>query len=197
MVNAYTMQQALLLELIRPKNYFMNEYLSPYGVVDGYGDVPLLNTSKIDKFESFMNKALAAFDNAYFQSPYLGGSYATSLNTMSTEGVALINLSPEYKVDKTSAYILCLCLILPIFWWVIVWLYSLKKSNGVARSSSQIVLLATNMTPDAEHILRGFSNLDSSDAFNRAKNIRIRLGHVNQQTIVGLDHENNVRHFIQ
>jgi hypothetical protein len=195
MVNAYTMQQAIMMELIRPKSYFMYEYLGSFGVIDNTNYTSLAAYSAADKFERFMKQALTAFDYAYFQSPYLGGKNGSSLNWYPTQGVAVFSLMPEYHVDKAFAYALCLSLILPILWWVILWFYSLKKNNGVARSSSQIVLLATNMTSQAEQSLRGLSNLDSSNAFNRAKTIRVRLGQVNQQTMVGLEHETDVRPF--
>lgn len=201
MVVAYLMQQTILSELIRPKYNKMYEYLEEYSRrfgIANYGNVSLTEyadkLNKIDLFPSFMSEALAAFDNAVFQSPYLAGRFQNTM-TLSKPGFAYFDLVPIYKVEKAAAYILCLCLLLPIVWWILIWLYSLKKNKGIARANSQIVLLATNMTPDAERNLRGFSGLDSNNAFKRAKDIRIRLGVVQQHAVVGLDHENHLRPF--
>lgn len=198
MVVAYLMQQTILSELIRPKYSKMYEYLYVYS--DRYNsNMSLTNSSrgdgkKIDLFEEFMVEALASFDYALLQSPTVSAN-AQNTRERFTLGVAYFNLAPEYKVEKAAAYILCFCLLIPIVWWLFIWLYSLKKNNGIARANSQIVLLATNMTPDAERNLRGFSGLDGSTAFKRAKEIRIRLGVVQKQTVVGLEHENHIRPF--
>ncbi|CAO3634495.1 unnamed protein product [Mucor hiemalis] len=162
MVVAYLMQQTILSELIRPKYSKMYEYLYIYSTRYN-SNMSLTKSSRgdglrIDLFEEFMVEALASFDYALLQSPTVS---ADSQNTREkfTQGVAYFNLAPEYRVEKAAAYILCICLLIPIVWWLIIWLYSLKKNNGIARANSQIVLLATNMTPDAERNLRGFSGL--------------------------------------
>lgn len=201
MVIAYIMQQSILSELIRPKYYKMYNYLTGYSTRFGDANYPNATLSQIgdllskaDMFPSFMNEALAAFDYALFQTPFISEGFQNTLLTVKP-GTAHFNLVPVYKIEKTAAYTLCLCLLLPILWWILIWLYSLKKNNGIARANSQIVLLATNMTPDAERNLRGISGLDSSNAFKRAKDIRIRLGVVQQHPVVGLDHENHLRPF--
>lgn len=203
MVVAYLMQQSILLELIRPKYYKMYEYLNAYysrmiklGQTGNMSSIDMSygSLSSLNLLEAFLSRALTAFDYAVFQTPFLSGN-AQSTMDVGREGTIHYNLVPVYRVEKAAAYTLCLCLLLPIAWWIIIWFYSLKKNNGIARANSQIVLLATNMTPDAERNLRGISGLDSSNAFKRAKDIRIRLGVVQQHPVVGLDHENHLRPF--
>lgn len=191
MVNAYLMQQTIITELLAPKFYTIQDYFNSFTQIEHfkYGN-------DLFPFEPFMKYALRAFDQAYFQAPYLDSSFQSTVNTPK-EGLAVFNLEPQYSVRKEACYILCLCLLLPILWWVMVWIISIKKSNGIARGNSQIALLATGMTPLAEHNLRGFSKLDSDNAFKNAKNIRVRVGtfrNNNQKEVVvfGMDNEEHL-----
>lgn len=191
MINAYLMQQTIITELLAPKFYTIQDYFNSFTQIKHfrYGE-------DLFPFEPFMKYALRAFDQAYFQAPYLDSSFQSTVNTVK-EGLAIFNLEPQYSVRKEACYILCLCLFLPILWWVMVWVISIKKSNGIARGNSQIALLATGMTPLAEHNLRGFSKLDSDNAFKNAKNIRVRVGtfrNNNQKEVVvfGMDNEEHL-----
>lgn len=184
MVNAYVMQQAILYELTTPKYYTMSDYLINY-----FSD--FTNVTALTVFDDFMKVALPAFDYAFFQAPYVSSQFQ-SLRWMVNEGTGYFSLQTQYKVNKQDAYVLCLCLFLPIIWWFVVWLISLKKNGGVARGSSQIALLTAGMTPVAQQTLRGFSNLDSSNAFKRAQTMRIRLGRHNNQVAFGMENENNL-----
>jgi hypothetical protein len=186
MVNAYIMQQALLYELTTPKYYVMADYLTSFAA-----RYPT-STTKYTVIDDFMRVGLGAFDFAFVQSPYVSAQYE-GLHWAYNEGTAFFDLQPQYKVKKQDAYIFCLCLFLPIIWWLVVWLVSLKKTGGVSRGSSQIALLTTGMTPAAEHNLRGFSNLDSSNAFKRGQNIRVRLGLRQNQVTFGMEDESDLR----
>lgn len=169
MVNAYTMQQALLKELIEPEYYTMYDYLRNWRTTFG------LKVPPTNPFEEFMKDALPQFDYAFFQAPYISEFYESITNTP-TEGLAYYTMKPHYSVRKVACYTLSLCLFLPSIWWIIVWMISIKKSDGIARGNSQIVLLATGMTPLAEHNMHSFCNMDAENAFKKAKKIRIRVG---------------------
>lgn len=173
MLNAYVMQQSIIAELLAPKYYSIRDYFDSFNLID--------RTNKISQdpypFEPFMQRALDAFDQAYFQAPYVNNAAEPlSWSGSSSEGIAVFNLEPQYAIKREACYALCLCLFIPILWWTAVWTVSVKKSNGIARGNSQIALLATGMTPLVEHHLRGFSKLDSDNAFKHAKNIRVRVG---------------------
>jgi hypothetical protein len=185
MINAYTMQQAILYELTTPKYYFMADYLSSYSYT--YQLPP-----KYNAFEDFMKVALQAFDFAFFQAPFASKQYEP-ISWSSNQGTAYFNLQTLYRINKQDAYILCICLLLPVIWWLAVWLFSLKKNGGVARGSSQIALLTTGMTPGAEHTLRGLSNLDSSNAFKKAQSMRVKLGLRKERVTFGMADENDLR----
>lgn len=190
MVNAYIMQQALLKELIEPPYYTMYDYMKTWRLKFG------LNKDPTNPFEGFMKDALPQFDYAFVQAPYISENYEAITN-VPTEGVAYYNMKAQYFVRKGASYTLCLYLFLPILWWIIVWLISIKNTGGVALGNSQIALLATGMTPLAEYNLRGFSNLDEKNAFKRAKKIRIRLGTFtdsqNNRIAFGMEGEEDLR----
>jgi hypothetical protein len=189
MVNAYIMQQALLKELIEPVSYTMDDYMSAWS--NTFGVRPA------NPFEEFMKGALPQFDYAFFQAPYISGDRYSSITVFRKEGLAYYTMKPQYLVRKGAGYALSLCLFLPTIWWIIIWIISMKKTGGVARGNSQIALLATGMTPLAEHNLRGFSNLGEDSAFKRARKIRVRVGTITEnqhnRVALGMDGEDNLR----
>ncbi|KAL9549355.1 hypothetical protein MBANPS3_005240 [Mucor bainieri] len=193
MLNAYIMQQAIIAELLAPKYYSIRDYFESFSQIEDFkfSKEPYL-------FEYFMQYALNAFDQAYFQAPYVNKvSESLAWSGSAKQGHAVFNLEPQYTIKREACYALCLCLLVPIFWWIAIWTISIKKANGIARGNSQIALLATGMTPLAEHHLRGFSKLDSENAFKNAKNIRVRVGtfkDANQKEVVafGMDGEEHL-----
>lgn len=191
MINAYIMQQTIISELLAPKYYNIRDYLSSFRQIENFR-----YNKELFPFEIFMQYALNAFDQAYFQAPYVNNA-AESIVWGGKDGLAVFNLKPQYSIKREACYALCLCLFIPILWWIAIWTVSIKKSNGVARGNSQIALLATGMTPLAEHSLRDFSKLDSDNAFKHAKNIRVRVGKFrdgNQKEVVafGMDSEEHL-----
>ncbi|KAI9474044.1 MAG: hypothetical protein EXX96DRAFT_580403 [Benjaminiella poitrasii] len=198
MVNAYIMQQSLLIELITSKYYGIYDYLGAWRQdrITSISDILNNNHTNDPTFEDFMKDALRAFDYAYFQAPFVTRNYG-DLNTQYNGGEAFFSSDPIYRVKQEASYLLSLCLFLPIIWWVLVWASSMRQMGGVARGSSQVALLATRLTPLAEDRLRHFSRLDSGRAFDLAKDIRVRVGtfvrdNQEQHVALGLEGEDRL-----
>lgn len=196
MVNAYIMQQTIIAELLAPKYYGIQDYFRSFLQIEGFK-----YHKELFPFEIFMQYALRAFDQAYFQAPYVDGDFESIVWSGSgREGKAVFHLKPQYFVKREAAYAICLCLFLPILWWVTIWIISIKKLNNVARGNSQIALLVTHMTPLAAHNLKEFSQLDSDTAFKKAKDIRVRVGtfknnNENEVVAFGIDGEEHLMPF--
>ncbi|KAI8641002.1 hypothetical protein BD408DRAFT_444704 [Parasitella parasitica] len=192
MINAYIMQQTIIAELVAPKYYSIYDYLRSFLQIEGFK-----YSKDLFPFEAFMQYALRAFDYAYFQAPYVDSRFEPII-WGGNQGVAVFNLEPKYSVKREASYALCLCLFLPVVWWVAIWIVSIRKSNGVARGSSQIALLTASLTPLAQHNLSRFSNMDCSNAFKHSKNVKVRIGaftNNNQKEIFafGMDNEENLK----
>lgn len=184
MINAYTMQQAILYELTTPKYYTMTDYMRTYSFT--------ASQYNSNNFEQFMKEGLAAFDYAFFQSPAVSSTYQ-DIQQLPSQGYGYFNTIAHYKVNKKDCFVLSICLVASVVWWFSVWVISLRKNHGVTRGSSQIALLSTSMTPLAEHQLCQLSSMDRRRAFKQAKDLRVRLGVFNDRIAFGMDSEHDLQ----
>ncbi|KAI9310703.1 hypothetical protein BX666DRAFT_2126007 [Dichotomocladium elegans] len=81
-----------------------------------------------------------------------------------------------YDVNKVAYYAFALAFLVPLIWWVAVWIISLHQTNGISRGNSQIALLVTGFTPAVKHQLRGMSHAGQHVLFKKAKEIDVVFG---------------------
>ncbi|CEG83422.1 hypothetical protein RMATCC62417_17346 [Rhizopus microsporus] len=183
MINAYLMQQALLKEFISPQYRPLIQYLRIWNMA---------YPATITIFD-YLKPAMQMYDLNYAIAPYVTGSYFTQTTT---EGLIFATDPPVYSTNKTYCYVLFALMFLPVVWWLVVWSIGIKHSNG--RGNSQISLMTMEMTPLASQSLRNISNMSSSEAFKRAKSIRVRIGNHatenKERLVLKLEDEHGISH---
>ncbi|KAI8888396.1 hypothetical protein K501DRAFT_240772 [Backusella circina FSU 941] len=188
MVNAYAIQQSFIYEMVRPKYYTLSEYVMQWHY---------MNNREMN-FNLMMDEVLKMFNLQFIQFPFIVTSGGANTPFNKQHGIATFVLGPYYAINMVNATIFSLALLIPTFWWITIWLRSYRQSNGVLRGSSQIILLSTDVSDLARKQLHGFSNMDSSDAFAKAKQLRMRIGKntdpTDQVLIIGLHGEKNLNH---
>lgn len=177
------MQQALLKEFISPQYRPLIQYLRVWNMA---------YPTTITIFD-YLKPAMQMFDLNYAIAPYVTGRYFTQFTTA---GLIFATDPPVYSTNKIYCYILFALMFLPVVWWLIVWSIGIKYSNG--RGNSQISLMTMEMTPLASQSLRNISNMSSSEAFKRAKSIRVRIGnHATEdkkRLVLKLEDEHGISH---
>jgi hypothetical protein len=187
MVNAYAIHQSLIYEMVRPKYYQLWEYAMQWKGLK-YTSI---------SFNRMMDDVLKNFNLHFIQLPFIVQSGGAETTFNKKHGIATFVLGPYYSINIVNAAIFSLSLLIPSIWWIAIWIRSYKQSNGVLRGSSQIILLSTDVSDLARKQLHGFSNMDSSSAFTRAKELRMRIGKNSDQSdqilIVGLHDEKDLQ----
>ncbi|KAI7852971.1 hypothetical protein BDC45DRAFT_536812 [Circinella umbellata] len=92
------------------------------------------------------------------------------------DGVACFDLPTRYHLDPASYYTFCLCLLIPVFWWVLAWVIALYRAGGVSRGNSQVLLLVTGFTAALRKQFKGLSHADANTIFTRAKKANVKFG---------------------
>ncbi|KAG2224798.1 hypothetical protein INT45_005322 [Circinella minor] len=98
------------------------------------------------------------------------------VSLLPVDGVACFDLPTRYHLDPASYYTFCLCLLIPVFWWVLAWAIALYRAGGVSRGNSQVILLVTGFTAALRKQFKGLSHADSNTIFTRAKNTDVKFG---------------------
>ncbi|KAI8370490.1 uncharacterized protein BYT42DRAFT_582602 [Radiomyces spectabilis] len=93
-----------------------------------------------------------------------------------------------YHFEPSTYYGLVLSLLVPLLWWVVTWITSLYKTNGISRGNSQVALLVTGLTPAVAEKLRGYSHAGQSALFKRARQVQAVFG----ETKAGSDRRGHV-----
>ncbi|KAI9497941.1 hypothetical protein BDB00DRAFT_935978 [Zychaea mexicana] len=158
MVNAYGLQVAELTYLIDQNMKEFNDDVSTMWSV---------KNSDNDTIENFLQDLVYRMDRiVVFGRPE--GAYSVG-------GMVCYDLPTQYHVDPAAYYTLSLCLLIPMFWWVVVWILALYRSDGVSRGNSQVVLLVTGLTAALRRQLKGMSHASVNDIFERAKKTNVKF----------------------
>ncbi|KAF7723063.1 hypothetical protein EC973_002397 [Apophysomyces ossiformis] len=89
----------------------------------------------------------------------------------------------RYTPDPRSYYPFALCLLIPMIWWVLLWILSLYYTNGMARGNSQVALMVAGLTPAVQNKFQGLSHADQWTLLNRAKNVDVKFGVVTAEGV--------------
>ncbi|KAI7873506.1 hypothetical protein K492DRAFT_223778 [Lichtheimia hyalospora FSU 10163] len=96
-------------------------------------------------------------------------------------GDACFTNGTSYNFD-TAAYLgLSLAPIVPLSWWVVLWIISLYQTNGISRGNSQIALMATGLTHRVSDRFKGFSHTGQAQLFNRASKVKAWFGEIKRK----------------
>lgn len=91
-------------------------------------------------------------------------------------GTACYQIPMSYHLNPAAYYTLCLVLLIPLAWWVFVWVLALRRADGVSRGNSQVALLVTGLTKAARKRFKGYSHADQAAIFKRANKVDIVFG---------------------
>ncbi|KAI9266613.1 hypothetical protein BDA99DRAFT_570985 [Phascolomyces articulosus] len=83
-----------------------------------------------------------------------------------------------YQLNPVSYYIISLICIVPLLWWVLMWIISLYQTNGISRGNSQIALLVTGFTKSAAEQFKGYSYASQRILFQKASTVDVSFGEV-------------------
>ena len=82
----------------------------------------------------------------------------------------------QFRPDPASYLPLMLCLLIPLFWWLFTWLWSLKQAGWISRGNSQIALVLHDLTSTVRRRLGDLSYMDQFSMMVAARNVRTKLG---------------------
>ncbi|KAJ8661222.1 hypothetical protein O0I10_002971 [Lichtheimia ornata] len=102
----------------------------------------------------------------------------------------------QFRPDPASYLPLMLCLLIPLLWWLITWLWSLKQAGWISRGNSQIALVLHDLTSTIRRRLGDLSYMDQFSMMIAARSVRTKLGepksdHVSSDPLV-FGHRNDV-----
>lgn len=102
----------------------------------------------------------------------------------------------QFRPDPASYLPLMLCLLIPLFWWLTTWLWSLKQAGWISRGNSQIALVLHDLTSTVRRRLGDLSYMDQFSMMIAARGVRVKLGepksdHVSNDPLV-FGHRNDV-----
>ncbi|KAF7723064.1 hypothetical protein EC973_002398 [Apophysomyces ossiformis] len=83
-----------------------------------------------------------------------------------------------YMFRSTDYLGVALSFLIPLVWWLCLWIFSLYRTNGLARGNSQIALLATGFTAAAREQFGEYSHAGQGTLFSRADKIDICFGEI-------------------
>ncbi|KAI9258081.1 hypothetical protein BDA99DRAFT_561517 [Phascolomyces articulosus] len=92
------------------------------------------------------------------------------------DAVVCFQLPTQYHLDPASYYTFCLCLLIPVFWWVLTWIMALYRAGGISRGNSQVILLVTGFTAALRKEFKGLSHQGSNVIFERAQKTDVKFG---------------------
>lgn len=160
MLNAYAIQMTLVAQLVNIRKWELLEIVRSWK-----HDADENNRNNIEAFSGDLFKKAD-------QLLMLGRPEA--LGPIS--GTACYDIPMSYHLNPAAYYTLCLVLLIPLAWWVCVWMLALHRADGVSRGNSQIALLVTGLTKAARRKFKGYSHADSTTVFNHATKVDIVFG---------------------
>ncbi|KAI7874598.1 hypothetical protein K492DRAFT_199855 [Lichtheimia hyalospora FSU 10163] len=83
-----------------------------------------------------------------------------------------------YNLDSAAYMGLSLASLVPLSWWVVLWIISLYQTNGISRGNSQIALMATGLTHRVSDRFKGFSHTGQAQLFSRASKVKAWFGEI-------------------
>ncbi|CDH57166.1 predicted protein [Lichtheimia corymbifera JMRC:FSU:9682] len=83
-----------------------------------------------------------------------------------------------YNFDQGAYLGLSLAPVVPLAWWVVLWIISLYQTNGISRGNSQIALMATGLTHRVSDRFKGFSHTGQAQIFSRASKVKAWFGEI-------------------
>ncbi|KAI9497942.1 hypothetical protein BDB00DRAFT_802707 [Zychaea mexicana] len=159
MLNAYALQVAELRAIIDQDQDEFNDHVS--------SEWYFVN-SDINTIENFLKHLASRMDLIIvFGRPERLGTVG---------GEACYNLPTQYHVDPAAYYTLSLSLLVPMVWWVSVWIFALRRTGGVSRGNSQVLLLVAGFTAALRRRFKGMSHASASAIFERAKQTDVKFG---------------------
>ncbi|KAG0184593.1 hypothetical protein DFQ28_010880 [Apophysomyces sp. BC1034] len=116
-----------------------------------------------------INSAFSAPHPSMLQSlPATGQNFNT--------GLGYIVLPLLYNIEPAQYLGVVLSFLVPLVWWVSIWIISLYQTNGLSRGNSQIALLATGFTEAARKEFGEYSHASQGSLFSRADKIDVCFG---------------------
>lgn len=115
-----------------------------------------------------------------------------SIGETITMGSVCRQVPSTFNLSRPSYYAVSLVLLVPLIWWVSVWILSLYRTNGVSRGQSLVALLVAGLTPAVQREFQGMSQADQYTLIKYARGVRVRLGEVGVEeahATLGLSHE--------
>ncbi|KAL1932314.1 hypothetical protein VTP01DRAFT_9370 [Rhizomucor pusillus] len=119
-------------------------------------------------------------------------SWASLTPTQYLSKCSSIQVPSTFNLSRPSYYAVSLVLLVPLIWWVSVWILSLYRTNGVSRGQSLVALLVAGLTPAVQREFQGMSQADQYTLIKYARGVRVRLGEVGVEeahATLGLSHE--------
>ncbi|KAI9490176.1 hypothetical protein BDB00DRAFT_875631 [Zychaea mexicana] len=138
---------------------------------DRLADTWASNNPDRNTLENFLR---AAFNQSDVALSIVNPTTATSV----VYAHACYPIDPVYTLNAPSFYTVSLIAILPLLWWVIMWIISLYQTNGVSRGNSQIALLVTGFTKKAAEQFKGYSHAGQRTLFQKASTVDVTFGEV-------------------
>lgn len=115
-----------------------------------------------------------------------------SIGETITMGSVCRQVPSTFNLSRPSYYAVSLVLLVPLIWWVSVWILSLYRTNGVSRGQSLVALLVAGLTPAVQREFQGMSQANQYTLIKHARGVRVRLGEVGVEeahATLGLSHE--------
>lgn len=103
---------------------------------------------------------------------------AQTLEFMVQWGRACYPNGTVYHTNPAAFYTFSLIPLVPVVWWVTLWVISLYQMNGIMRGNSQIALLVTGLTAAARQKFKGLSHAGQNTLFKYASHVDITFGEV-------------------
>ncbi|KAI8139275.1 hypothetical protein BJV82DRAFT_660056 [Fennellomyces sp. T-0311] len=162
MLNAYSYQLSLINNLnILKSSVFQNR------LADGWAK----NNPDRNTIENFMRDTFSKTDQAlsFLRPEYL---------VRGIVGIGCFKDDTIYRIDPVAFYILSLICLIPLVWWLVMWIIGLYQTNGISRGNSQIALLVTGFTKRAADQFKGLSHTGQQQLFEKATDVNIYFGEV-------------------
>ncbi|KAI7884952.1 hypothetical protein K492DRAFT_204422 [Lichtheimia hyalospora FSU 10163] len=159
-LNAYAMQLTAMRFLCDEKSFER--------IMDDWS-IYVSNPNDTNPVETFLDQMLRNAD--------LSLTFALPTNPIfSTQGQRCYISDNVYMINPAAYYAVTLSLLVPLLWWMTVWIISLYHTKGVSRGNSQIALLVTGLTQSIQQQFQGMSHAGHSDLFDKARQVQVVFG---------------------
>lgn len=159
MLNAYSYQLSIIAILTN-----MNEHALRNRIAHGWAEANADRNTIDNFFADMLHKSdlsLVITNPAWY---------------LAFPGWACYSNGTMFELDAGAYYSISLVCLIPLLWWITMWIIALYQTNGISRGNSQIALLVTGLTAAAREKFKGMSHAGQNTLFRYANQVDIKFG---------------------